>query len=139
MKKYAMLIIFGLFVIAGCMANKVTITAANTTQPVLLGDEISVGQKYFEKQSYLEKKSDFSIPVKNTYMIVTTGYTTATTTKKEGSNKIDKELSQLRTDTLDVSNVIKVEEVRFSVKMGYWLFVLYSGVNAVLDGALYQM
>lgn len=139
MKKYAVLFIFGFFLIIGCMANKVTITAANTTQPVLVGDEITVGQKYFEKKQQLKKDSDFSISIKNTYMIVTTGYTTSTTTKKEGSNKIDKELSQLKIDTLDVSNVIKVDKVRYSVKMGYWLFVLYSGVNAVLDGAFYQM
>lgn len=126
-----------IFLINACMSNKVTITAANTTQPVLVGDVIGINKKTIDK-SNLKRKSELSIPIENNYLLATSGYTTMKTTKREGSNKFDIKLAEMKQDSLSLYNLVKVKRLRYSVKMAYWLALFYSGVKAVLDVNLYQ-
>jgi hypothetical protein len=134
--------IFGLLLLmiffSGCWAPKSIMTTANITQPVLVGNVKTIGGKKIDNPN-LQEGTKFSAAIVNSMYYWSSGYYTGSRLVTEGSNVIDEQLLPLiDTTPIGTTAILIVDQIRFNVKCGYWLFALYSGNKGWLDGIKYS-
>jgi hypothetical protein len=123
--------------ISGCWASKTVMTSANITQPLLVGKVITIGGGKIESNSSMEG-TKFSAALVNSMSVWSTGYYYGSNTVREGSNFIDKQLLPLIDESATSGNsLLIVDQLRYDVMCGYWLFYLYTGNKGWLDGFKY--
>jgi len=123
-----------LLLFSGCWPRKTIMTAANITQPVLVGNVKTIGGNPIDN-SDLQAVKPFSAKLENSSYVYAAVYFYGYQTLTEGSNLIDKQLLPIADDP---STLIIVDQIRFNVVGGYWLFVLYYANKGWIEGTKYK-
>jgi PBP1b-binding outer membrane lipoprotein LpoB len=123
-----------MFLLSGCWATKSIITTANITQPVLVGNVKTIKGEKMDNNS-VQIGTKFSAAIVNSIYFWSTGYSYGHNTITQGSNVFDEQLLPLiDSSPADTSSILIVDQVRFKVSSGYWLFALYSFNKGWIDG-----
>lgn len=126
-----------LFLLTNCVVSKSVLTAENTTQPVLVGNVVTIGGSSIDS-SQLKKIKTFSASVVNDFSVAGTTATSKSSSTNQGSGKIDKVLSPLIDNSPNTSKgIVIVSELEYSVVGTYLLFVYMDQIFGALKGAKY--
>jgi hypothetical protein len=129
--------VFLLFLFTRCLISKSTLTAANITEPVLVGKVKTIGGEPIENSS-LQQGVKFNASLTNSWYVITSGYSSVDRSTSQGSNQIDEQLLSISDNkTKDSSAIIIADQIRFEATSGYWLFVLYTANKGWIEGAKY--
>lgn len=118
----------------GCYAPKSVLSTPNVTQPVLVGNIKNIkGEKINPER--VQEGTRFSADIENSIYFWTALYSYGYTTITEPSKVIDSQILPIIDERpIDPNALIVVDQIRYKVTAGYWLFVMYSANKGWIDG-----
>ena len=119
----------------GCYAPKTILSTPNVTQPVLVGNIKNIKGEKFDPER-IQEGVRFSADIENSDFFTFAVYSYSYVITTEPSNIIDSQILPIIDERpIDPNAMIVVDQVRYKVTAGYWLFVMYTANKGWIDGS----